>query len=539
MTLTKKLSYWIMGGLALIFLSVAVTTFCIEREYYRLQLERSARNIEVSLGVVLAQPLKAKDNQLIASMASQIFDQGVFYSLQVRGAHNEIVASQNKGTQHDTAPLWFMNLVRWPTVLRSITVTCDQTLVGRLVVSVDPHYAYNALWNSFLVLLYWCFFWFVVSLLAVYFFVRWLVSPLQRIIKQADALGSRHFLLETKLPKILELQQVTMAMNQSVTELKKIFQNQLQHFESLRTQLFQDNLTGLGNRRYFNYHVSSLLYRDEEFVPGFIIGVEIEHVAKFKEQFGDVQAELFIKEVALLCFNFWQHYPDLNIAQIDKGRFALIIRENDERFVIKKCGDFSQKIQKLVSKRPDFPISLAVVSYQSYHEQSLLMSEFDQALANAKNEPYNLVFSPNLATHRQIAVTVEQLKEALSQKFEDLNAQPVSNGKQTLHQEISLTIPINDEIINSAYLMPMASSEGLARQLDLFLLTQVCEKELLGTQSIAFTLSEATLSNERLLESSLLQLKALTAVHRRRLNFEVDECLVIEHLARVIGFLRS
>ncbi len=539
MTLNKKLSCWMMGGLLLIFLSVAITTFCIQRQYYRLQLDCSARNIEVSLGVMLAKPLSESNVQLIESMMNQIFDQGVLYLLQVRGSHNELVVSQNKAAPRHYAPDWFVALIRWPTLLQSIPIMYDQKPVGRLLVSADPTGSYEALWGTFLVLFYCYFFWLIVSLISIYCLTGWLGTPLSRMTQQVIALGRRQFLMETKLPSTEEFKKLALAMNHSVTELKNNFKNQVQHMELLRRQLFQDKLTGFGNSQYFTYQLSGLLYRDEKFIPGFIVGVAIEQLAEFKEQCGELRSLELIKETANLCFNFWRHYPDLVIAQIEPGRFALIIKENDEQLLIKQCDEFSQKIQQFMSKRTGCPVLLAVVSYQDYHEKSLLMSELDQTLLKAKNESYNLALSSHLSSHRQVSMSVQELKTVLDHQLEYLSAHPISNGHVILHHEISPKVSMNEELIQSSYFMPMARREGLAQQLDFFVLSEICEKKLVGMQAIAFTLSDTILSNEHLLEHCLLQLKALTPEYLRCLRFEVDECFVFEHIARLIDFYKE
>ena len=539
MTFIKKTNSWIMGGLLLVFLSAAIVILCIERQYYRLELNCSVKNIEISLGVVLAKPLYTKNNELIESLINQIFDQGVLYMLQVRGAHNELLISQNKKITGYEAPGWFVNLIRWPSQLQTITVMYNQKPVGGLLVAADPSYAYEAMWVSLLALLIWFCFWVVVGLVVNYFFSKHLVGFLKRLTKQFHALSNRQFIIDAELPSIVEFKEASMAVNQSVINLKTHFQNQLHHLELVRIRLFQDQLTGFGNNRYFTYQLSSLLYRDEEFIPGFMIGVAIEHLVEFKKEFGDIHASQFIKNMALLCFHFWESYPDLSIARIEDGQFALIIKENDEQLLIKKCEEFSQKIQKLISENANCPIVVGVVSYQAYHEQALLLSEFNQTLASAQNAPYNLVFSPNLSTHHQRIISKKEFKNILHQELEYLYAQPVSNGKYVLHQEIVVQIPLDEEVMGSMYFMPMTRELGLTWQLDSFLLTQICEKELLGEQSIAFTLSHVTLSNEQLLETCLLQLKALSPEHRSRLNFEVDEYVVFKCFARLVGFCKK
>ena len=282
-----------------------------------------------------------------------------------------------------------------------------------------------------------------------------------------------------------------------------------------------------------------MLCQDEGFVPGFIIGVGIEQFTEFKEQFGEIHASQFIKDIASLCFDFWQSYPDFSIAQIEKGRFALIVKENDEALLIKKCEDFSHKIQKLVFEHANCPIATAVVSYCAYHEQALLLSELNQTLANAKNAPDNLLFSPNLSTHPQMAISREQFKAVLDDALEYFRTQAVSNGKRIFHQVLTVNIPFNEAVLASHYLMPMAKAEGLTQVLDWFVLNQVCEKDLLGSQSIAFTFSDVTLSEESLLEKCLKQLRALTPEHRSRLSFEQNESSVYKNFARVVGFFKE
>jgi nitrate/nitrite-specific signal transduction histidine kinase len=45
-------------------------------------------------------------------------------------------------------------------------------------------------------------------------FMTWILKPLQRVISQAEAMGTGYFQVETIIPETAELKQLTLAMNQ-------------------------------------------------------------------------------------------------------------------------------------------------------------------------------------------------------------------------------------------------------------------------------------------------------------------------------------
>ena len=534
MTLNKKILFWSFIGLFLMFISAAIVSFCIERYFYRQQLNNSAHDIAVTISFALSDPLHNNDKKQINNVVNNVFDQCVYYLLEVRGAQDELIISRTRKPQMNYAPQWFVTLIHWTTLVQAADIKYEGNAIGTICVSADTSYACDALWNGTVVLFGWFCFWLVVVLLGGYFFVRWLLEPLQRITKQARALAHRQFVLEAHLPSTTEFKKAALVMNQSVKKLKNQFQQQLEYMDLLRYQLFQDQLTGIGNRRYFLYQLTSLLYRDDSFVPGFIVGVAMDSLDNLKQQYGETQTRQFIKELATFCFEFWHNEPDMALARIEEGRFALIIRENDERVFIRKCEEFNQKLQKMILEIAHYTLSVAVISYQEYHEEKALLGVLEKAFLQAKTESNHLAVSENLVTHRQLSVTAKEVDNLLKQEVEYLNVQPVSNGQRILHQELSITIPVGDALQNSRYFMPMIRDAGLTRKLDTFVITHICEQDLLGLPSVAFTLSDETLNDERLLDGYLQQLSLLPRDYREHLSFEVDEWFVLKYFTRTV-----
>ena len=534
MKLSKKIILWMLTGLFFMFLSAATISFCIERQFYRQQVNNSAHDMAIALSYSLSTPMSQQNTKQMNTVINEVFDQCVFYLLELRGVNDELLLSRSKNPDVDYAPNWFVELIRWTPFVQTADISKGGQLLGTVWVSADTGYAYDALWNGLVVLLVWFVIWAAILTFGSFFLVRWLDNPLQRITRQAKALGRRQFILEKPLPTIIEFKKVALAMNQTVKKLKKIFLKQLRYTESLRCQLLQDKLTGFGNRRYFLYQITSQLYRDEGFTPGFIVGVAVENLVDFKQNYGEMQVEQFIKELGNVCTDFWRYYPDLSVSHIDEGVYALIIKENDEQLLIEKTEEFNQKLQKTVGKNKYVQLVVGVVSYQAYHEESLLVGEFKHTLTNAKNESNFLALSENLLTHSPINVSADAFAEALSQQIEYLTVHPVSDGEIIFHQELAIKIPIGEELFNGSYLAPMARAVGLTRQLDSFVIQQICEQELLITEPIAFTLSDVTLSDEQLLEHYLLKLKVLPVEYRQRLSFELNESYVLKYFSQTV-----
>lgn len=96
MTLHKKITLGMLTGLVLIFFTVSVINFFIQRQYYRLHLDHATQNIEVALSVFLEPPLREENYELIHDSINEVFDDSLFRMLQVLGPDNEVLITREK-----------------------------------------------------------------------------------------------------------------------------------------------------------------------------------------------------------------------------------------------------------------------------------------------------------------------------------------------------------------------------------------------------------------------------------------------------------
>src|SRR5690606_3612506 len=101
----------------------------------------------------------------------------------------------------------------------------------------------------------------VLSLLLLPWFLRWLLRPPAEAEKQAQAICNRQWPVQRNIPKVRELRQMVLAMNQMVKKLRTIFTEQAALTEQLRAETFSDSLSGLLNRRGFDQRLEHILQR--------------------------------------------------------------------------------------------------------------------------------------------------------------------------------------------------------------------------------------------------------------------------------------
>ncbi|MDX1836694.1 GGDEF domain-containing protein [Legionella taurinensis] len=539
MTLTKKMALGVLGLLLVIFIGTFLITFNNERNFFIQQMNSNAQDTATSLGLSLSHGLYTRDKASVLSMVEAVFDRGYFAMIEVRNIRGELLVARYAPKRKHSAPDWFHELIQWPSTVQSATVMHGWNQVGEVLVSSDTGYAVDALWLNTMDLSIWYGVFVALSLLIVYWFIRWLLRPLKRLTRQAEAIGEKEFPIETTIPRTRELKKVTLAMNQMVTRIKKIFNDQLQQMETLRHQSFQDSLTGLGNRRYFLQQLSALLNHDEEFAPGFVILVVIDGLDKLNHDAGYQQGDNVVKQVAKACRGFWKETASTLIARIGGSSFAILVKENDAAHFVSQCDSFNQSLQKLLTPEFGCRLVMSATSYQLHQTPRTLLSEVDSVLMTAREAVDGLAYSDNLPAHNPANIARGDLLQAISNRQLVLFGQAVTNGERMLHQEIFVRMALGEDLISAGYFMPLAIRNGLASQIDRFVLEEVINKGLLNTNDIALNITETTVVDEELRKQYLKQLAQIPSHLLEKLNIELNELIVLNHFSQVMVLVKN
>ncbi len=537
MSLIKKMSIIVLTMLMLIFICCYIISLNNGRNYFIEQMNSNAQDTATSLGLSLSQSMYNNDQATILAMIQAVFDRGYFSSIEVRDIHGKILFSRKAPLYSNKVPSWFFKLIHWSPKAQSAIVTHGWNQVGEVVVLSDSNYSVKALWSNAneLVILYLKFAF--ISLLLVYFFIQWLLTPLKHVTKQAHAICNSEFPIESYIPNTPELKEVTLAMNKMVLRLKHLFHEHLEQMEVLRYQSFQDPLTSLGNRRFFLQQLGALLKNEEEFAPGYLLLIAIDGLDNLNKERGYQQGDKIILQVSQACLSFWDSSLTNNIARISGSNFTLLIHENDSNSFIKKSQVFNASLQELFKDNSFCKIYLAAVAYQLHQSPSEVLTEVDMVLQKARLSLDNIAYEEGHKITENLTIPTKLIMAGLTELALILYAQSVLSAKECFHQEILVRMEFQEQQVNAGYFMPIAEKIGKAHAVDLFVLSSLIEKQDLITSPVAINLSEETIANEKYLDNFIKKLKKLPFDLRRNLHLEINAGLILKYYKRIKTFV--
>ena len=102
-------------------------------------------------------------------------------------------------------------------------------------------------------------------------------------------------MIQRRLPLTVELRSVVLAMNRLSEKVGEIFTEQSALTERLREQAYQDFVTGLGNRRYFDCQFGAMLDSRDEVSQGALLLLELRDLSRVNERTGYTAGDMLLK----------------------------------------------------------------------------------------------------------------------------------------------------------------------------------------------------------------------------------------------------
>ncbi|CZG58065.1 TPA: LapD/MoxY N-terminal periplasmic domain-containing protein [Legionella pneumophila] len=540
MTLTKKMAVGVLIMLLFVFIGTYFITMNNARNFFIQQLESNAQDTATSLGLSLSQSLINHDVPTMDSMVKAVFDRGYFSSIKVQDIKGKVIILKKQLPQESDIPQWFVNLIKWPSTEKSSLIMDGWMQAGVVLVASDPSYVYASLWRNAVEMVNAYLIFALVALVLSYGFIKYLLQPLKRVTAQALAISEHEFPVETKIPKTPELRQVTLAMNQMVTKVKSLFQDQLKQTESLRTQVYQDSLTGMSNRRYFLQHLALILDNEDEFIPGYVMMLVIDGLDELNQKQGYQQGDQLVLTVAKICKSYWKQSSVSTLARINGTTFALISHERDPLVFEKECKEFEQILSQGINDIKICKTYMGAASYFLHQPVSNLLSTVDQAVKKARETGVFYCQKEHDTYKYPQLISGDEIRNSLEQKKISLYAQAVTDGKNCFHKEVFVRIRNQEgEELGAGYFIPVAEKLGLAYPIDQYVLNELTVMDIATHTHFALNISEDTLANKINSTGYLRQLEDTPAAVLRNLSLEINEAHVLSHFSNSKFFIKQ
>ncbi|WP_327439333.1 cyclic di-GMP receptor LapD [Pseudomonas donghuensis] len=558
MSLFKQLLLAICLFLVVAFSGSFMVSLESSRSQYVNQLRSHAQDAATALALSLTPNID--DPAMVELMVSSIFDSGYYSSIKVIDTgSNALLVERHAEPDANGVPAWFIRLIGLEAAGGDAIVSRGWQQAARVEVVSHPMFALAKLWQSALGSLGWLLLCGALSAVLGALLLRRQLKPLDYMVAQSHAIARREFLSLPDLPRTPELRRVVQAMNQMVEKLKALFQEQAERSEKLRVESYQDSLTGLANRRYFEMQLNALVSNLEEARPGYLLLLRVKDLAGLNQRLGGQRTDQLLQAVGQQLQRTCANYPETNnlITRSRGGEFAVLAPGLVHEEAIQLAQALEVTLQSLADTGASDVTPVACIGMAPYSpgdDPQALLKLADEALARAESqlEPGWVCLEQGTApqagdTHHAWHTLLD---EALQQGRFQLFFQPVvacDAPERVLHYKvISRVLDAQGQAIAAGRFLPWLERFGWSARLDVLMLEQVLKHMHNHNEALALNVSAATLADPKALQR-VYELLGQNAVLGPRLTLEIGEeqlpeQAVLEQLTRrlrALGFSLS
>lgn len=546
MSLFKQLLIAICLFLVVAFSGSFMVSLESSRAQYVNQLRSHAQDAATALALSLTPNID--DPAMVELLVSSIFDSGYYASIRVVDLATDKTLVERSGIPEiNSVPGWFVKLIGLDAAGGDALVSRGWEQAARVEVVSHPMFALAKLWQSALGSLGWLLICGAASAVLGALLLRRQLKPLDYMVKQSHAIARREFLSLPELPRTPELRRVVQAMNQMVEKLKALFQEQAERSEKLRVESYQDNLTGLANRRYFEMQLNARVTNPEQASSGYLLLLRVKDLTGLNQRLGGQRTDQLLQAVGEQLLRECAKYPEtLNlVTRIRGGEFAVLA----PGLVREEALQLAQSLEStLLSLQATGASDVSPVAYIGLapfnHGDSpqALLGLADQALAQAESQGE----ASWICLDHSAAASVGDdhhawrtlLDRALAQQRFELYFQPVVASQDTqlvLHYKVlSRLLDDQGQTIPAGRFLPWLERFGWTARLDRLMLELVLAQMADHEESLALNLSAATLADPQALNRVFDLLRQHSDLGSR-LTLEIGEeqlpeQAVLEHL---------
>ena len=534
MSLFKQLLIAICLFLVVAFTGSFMVSLESSRTQYVNQLRSHAQDGATALAVSLTPNID--DPAMVELLVSSLFDSGYYASIRVVDLSDDKVIVERSGMPAvNNVPQWFIKLIGLEAAGGDAIVSRGWEQAARVEVVSHPMFALAKLWQSALGSLGWLLLCGAVSAVLGALLLRRQLKPLDYMVKQSHAIARREFLSLPDLPRTPELRRVVQAMNQMVEKLKALFQEQAERSERLRIESYQDSLTGLANRRYFEMQLNARVSNTEQASSGYLLLLRVNDLAGLNQRLGGQRTDELLKAVGLQLSRECAKYPETQnlVTRIRGGEFAVLAPGLVREEALQLARSLDNALTSLHATGATDVASVASIGLAPFaHGDSpqAVLGLADQALAQAESQTDThwvcLDRSALAGVGDDHHTWHTLLDQALTQRRFKLYFQPVVASQDTqlvLHHKV-LTRLIDDQgqSIPAGSFLPWLQRFGWVARLDRLVLERVLEQMGDHEESLALNLSSATLEDPKALNALFETLRSHSNLGSR-LTLEIGE----------------
>jgi diguanylate cyclase (GGDEF)-like protein len=526
--------------LSVLFFAVLAAVLAVSvsgtRQYLEQQLASHAQDAATAMSVTLGQALGKGDTVLAEAQVHSVFDRGYFKRIAVLGPDRQPIVNRVLPQKIEGVPLWFVQAVPIDTATGEAFVGSGWRQLGKVLVESQPTFAYQHLWSTAVEQLLWVLAFYGVSLGLMGLVLHYILLPLKAIEKTAHDVQAKRFLQIDMRPRAPELTSVVVAMNQMSRRVGEMLDAEAARAESLRKQAYDDDLTGLANRRGFELRITDLLQGEHQFALGAVVAVELDDMRLLNRAHGFAAGERIIRVVSDSARAVFDGVQIAILARSNEFSFSFLLADLTHDQVSELAVALRQRIMDaLVDFAParSVAINTGVAFFRQSNTRSDVFARADLAVESARQSSRNgFVVLPDTHTEKATLGSFgwrTLIESALVESRWRLLRQPVVRllaAKEVIHSEcMARLVDGQGELVPASSFMPMAARHRLMTDVDRAMVTlalQQVHDEAHANSVLAINLSPQSIGDSAFVEWLSQQLVSLAGA-ASRVALEVSE----------------
>ena len=559
MTLFRQLIIAIITFFVILYsLEVGVGIYQ-SRHLVEQQMKVHAQDTATSLALSMSQAVADDDKATLDTLFNAISDSGYYQQIYFSDLNGNVTMERSFPVQIEGVPDWFVSFIDMPAQQGTAEVSAGWTRLGVLTVVSHPGQFYLRLWEQnkkqlllfSLVTLGVC----VLSAIALGILLR----PLARVERQANAICNKDFIVQDSLPGSRELRSVVQAMNRMATQLKGIFDSQLNLIQQLQQKSLKDSVTGLSNRADFDARLDALTSSEATPSSGSLYIVSLEKFEQVNDKAGREEGNTILRRVGETLQQISHDDPNAILGRRQGTQFSLfipnLIRE-DAVQLAQKIFDAVQDVEWKFQHQESLIVHMGLSYCPEIEDVRDMLVAADLALKKAQvdsdksawaelgasGEPMDNTDNVPLLS-RPIPEWRTLLENELVNKTLPLVFQPIySSEKQVVGQEVFARLESDGRLITAGIFMPLVERFGLSVEFDQLVLDRIAGlvEEIPNNQFVCINLCAGSIQNEEFI-SWLNEWLTAHSTLAPRLILEVPEHAMraMDAVQNLVGVLQA
>ncbi|MGF1685382.1 EAL domain-containing protein [Photobacterium japonica] len=451
MSLYKRILISVLSVFAVLYGIVFYIQYTSVKNYLHEQQVNTVNNTVSSLSLIIPHQHEENGNSGVEAAIFAAFDSGYYKEISFLLYKEDDYITRLASNDKNHVPAWFADSYGFNEVRESVVITSGWAQVGELVVVSNTSMAEDQLWKSTLDLSMWFFAAFLATALIINRIITYILRPLSALTHYAEQLGNNEFEAHVSQTTVSELKTLNQAMQKMASKLKSEYERQQHVVKSLRMQVQQDGVSGLGNRGHFTDHVSSYL-NETKTCTAFLIACD--SLDDIYQVYGFEARDKVVKQIGCSLESLMSDANVVALSRISAAEFTVCL----SRMSVMEAEKLAKQIHIAVKKTfapytelTDIKVHIGGAVTDSATSPTQLLSMADNALQSSKG----LVWGYSIFQDDQSALTksawLKKIQFAIEHKNYQLRSIPTLSltDKKIVHDEVFISICDEDTVHNA------------------------------------------------------------------------------------------